>query len=426
MLSILARRGASLKPSNPKDSPLFSLPQPARTHLPLTRPFLTHFRRTRLSTSPPLQPNTLPNVLSRFSPRFHDYNGHLVSRLYTTTSMFKQAVQVHDAIASTSPTSNACKQASIGSAFNRAGPAQTSTARPLGNAAKQNTAGPPRASSPGVQGVKRASNGLAKSLGSQEDLFDYPTLSIANMEKENELPAAFHAPRANPSVLETALFDEDDFDSDVDLDVEDPATKGTVTYPTLPRVASTSSKDSGYNSRTHTADTKPDMDSSQPIPWSSSPVEHLRTPSKTEPLRVKRRTLPWQHTQKTQTIQEEDEIEEVAPPKKKQSLQADKSISTPAPKDSKSQYPWNTTASAVKQQQKAFKESMKAQAKTNQATQDDVTEAIKKKKKNTVARIFLSEEQQNVLNLVTEYKKSVFFTGSAGMYKRRFRYSLIC
>jgi ATP-dependent DNA helicase PIF1 len=46
---------------------------------------------------------------------------------------------------------------------------------------------------------------------------------------------------------------------------------------------------------------------------------------------------------------------------------------------------------------------------------DDLQEAMKKKKRtNTVHRIFLSEEQQNVLNLVTEYKKSVFFTGSAG------------
>jgi ATP-dependent DNA helicase PIF1 len=43
-------------------------------------------------------------------------------------------------------------------------------------------------------------------------------------------------------------------------------------------------------------------------------------------------------------------------------------------------------------------------------------EAIKKKKKNTIHKIFLSEEQQNVLNLVAEYKKSVFFTGSAGMW----------
>ncbi len=43
-----------------------------------------------------------------------------------------------------------------------------------------------------------------------------------------------------------------------------------------------------------------------------------------------------------------------------------------------------------------------------------------KKKKNTVHRIFLSEEQQNVLNLVTEYKKSVFFTGSAGEIRLRY------
>ena len=44
----------------------------------------------------------------------------------------------------------------------------------------------------------------------------------------------------------------------------------------------------------------------------------------------------------------------------------------------------------------------------------------KKKKKNTIHKIFLSEEQQNVLNLVTEYKKSVFFTGSAGIWSKLF------
>jgi ATP-dependent DNA helicase PIF1 len=96
--------------------------------------------------------------------------------------------------------------------------------------------------------------------------------------------------------------------------------------------------------------------------------------------------------------------------------EADNAVSTPA-KESKSQFPWNTTASAMKQQQKNFRETNKAQAKANQGTDEDMKEAIKKKKKNTIHKIFLSEEQQNVLNLVAEYKKSVFFTGSAGTGK---------
>ena len=414
MLSILARRGASLKPSSPKESPPSFLAQPVWAHLPHTWPALTHSCRARLSTSPPLKSTSLTNAASRFPPR--PCRGNLFLRPYTTTTMLKQAVQMHDAIASTSQPNSACKQSSLGNAFNRTGSTQTS-ARPLANEVKQNIAGSQRPSASSTQGVKRTSNGLAKSLGPHEDDFDYPTLNIADMDKENTIPEDFYASGTHSAFLETALYDEDDFDSDVDLDVEDPATKGTVTYPTLPHVASARSGDSGYDSRSQTADTKPESDSSQPIPWSSSPLEHLKIPNNPEPLRVKRRTLPWDYSQKAPPVQEEDDVDEIAPAKKRQTTAAEKTVATPAPKESSSQYLWNTTASALKQQQKAFKENMKAQAKSNQGTDEDGKEAIaKKKKKNTIARIFLSEEQQNVLNLVVEYKKSVFFTGSAGMW----------
>jgi ATP-dependent DNA helicase PIF1 len=326
--------------------------------------------------------------------------------------MFKQAVQVHNAMAPTSPPNAAYKQASIGNAFNRTGTAAT---RPLANGTRQNTAGMQRPSSVIAQGTKRTSNGVAKSLSSQEDVFDYPTLNVGGMEKENEQPTAFSTTsRSNSGSLAYALFDEDDFDSDIDLDVEDPATKGTVTYPTLPQVAPAGSRDSGYGSRPQSVISKPEMDSSQPIPWSSSPVEHFRTPKKPEPLKTKRRQLPWAQIQKAQPIEEEIEEEDTSPSKKRKSEEANKTVSTPEPKTSKIGYEFTTTASAMKQQREAFKENMKAKAKTNLGTEDDVKEAIKKKKQNTVHRIFLSEEQQNVLNLVTEYKKSVFFTGSAG------------
>jgi ATP-dependent DNA helicase PIF1 len=327
--------------------------------------------------------------------------------------MFKQAVQVHNAMAPTSPPSTAYKQAPIGNAFNRTGMAAT---RPLANGANQNTARMPRPSGVIPQGTKRTSNGLAKSLSSQEDILNYPSLNIVDMDKENELPAAFHtSSRSNSGSLASALFDEDDFDSDIDLDVEDPATKGTVTYPTLPQVAPAGSRDSGYSSRPQSAMPKPEINSSQPIPWSSSPVEHFQTPKKPEPPKTKRRQLPWAHSQKAQpVVGDEIEEEDASRSKKRKSTEADKTASTPAPKTSKIGYEFNTTASAIKLQQKALRENMKAKSKTSQGTEDDVKEAIKKKKKNTVHRIFLSEEQTNVLNLVSEYKKSVFFTGSAG------------
>lgn len=335
--------------------------------------------------------------------------------------MFKQALQAHDAVASTSPPQTSYKQSSLGNTAGRAGSGQNTTTRAVGKAVRQNSLGSQRPFKPVTQGIKRTSNGIAKSLSSQEDVFDYPTLNIAGMDKENELPAAFHnLSRSTSTNLATALFDEDDFDSDVDLDVEDPANKGTVTHPTPFQGPPAASMDSGYSTRPPTAQSKIE-DSSQPIPWSSSPVEHFKTPTKPA-VKTKRRQLPWGQTLKAQPITEtRDHIEseeEDAQPKKRRSLEPEKAVSTPAPKDSKAQYPFNVTASGLKQQQKVFREQMKAQTKSGQLADDTTQEAIKKKKKqNSVHRIFLSEEQQNVLSLVTECKKSVFFTGSAGTGK---------
>ncbi|CAN9120449.1 unnamed protein product [Alternaria alternata] len=324
--------------------------------------------------------------------------------------MFKSAVQNHNAIASASPTNTAYKQASLGSVLDRTG-SQTSSTRPVGSGMKT-----PVGTT--AQGTKRTSSGLAKSLSSHEDDFEYPTMTIVGSEKENELPAAYHmTSRNNPGILPQALFDEDDFDSDIDLDVEDPATKGTVTYPTLPRVTSDDSADSGYNSRAQTADVKPELGSSQPIPWSSSPLSHYKTPQRPDPPKSKRRTLPMGTESRSRNLyRKRREQEETTHPRKRVSKAVDRPFSTPA-KDSKSQSFFNTTASALKQQRTTFREANKAQAKAHQGTDEDMKEAIKKKKKNTIHKIFLSEEQQNVLNLVAEYKKSVFFTGSAGTGK---------
>ena len=405
MLFALGKLGASLKLINAK-GPFSSLPQLSRTHLPRTcfqtiRPKATDLEGSVFAASPPF------------------YHKDISTRPYTTATMFHQAVQDHHAIASTSPTNMAYKQQSLGNTFNHTGPIQKSATRPLSNGLKHNGVGVGRTPGQLTHGVKRTSSGLAKSLGSQEDLVNYPTLNIVGMEKENDLLSTYHtSSRDNSTNLATVLFDENDFDSDVDLDVEDPATKGTVTYPKLPSFTPAHSRDSGYNSRPQTAFTKAELNSSQPIPWSSSPVEHFKTPQKPASPKTKRAFLPWSQNQKAQSTEEpEDEIEseeETQRPRKRISVVAEKQISTPAPKVTKSQYPWNTTASALKLQQKNFREQSKAQSKVTKGTEDDVKEAIKKKKKNTVHRIFLSEEQQNVLNLVTEYKKSVFFTGSAG------------
>lgn len=356
--------------------------------------------------------------------------------------MFHNAVKNHNAsaaaaAAATSPSRATFKQVSHGSSFNHSSAVQKHTTHSLAEGARQNGQRASRSDAYVPHGIKRTSSGLAKHLGSQEDVFNYPTMNIAALEKENSLPPSFHAPsRTSSTSLASALFDDDDFDSDVDLDVEDPATKGTVTYPTLHRERSfdtSISKDSSYKSRATSAQSKPELDSSQPIPWSSSPLEHFKSPPKPAPPKTKRRQLPWTQVSKLQPAAEVDDRTEYEDetPKVKKVKQAEpiKTLTTPAPKGSVTQYAWNTTASAVKEQQRTFKEKQKtlkevaAQSRTVQSTEDDMEKAIKRKKKNTVHRIFLSEEQQQVLNLVTEYKKSVFFTGSAGMSVGISRYS---
>ncbi|KAH3975741.1 hypothetical protein HBI56_084300 [Parastagonospora nodorum] len=340
--------------------------------------------------------------------------------------MFKQAVNNHNAaIPQPAPTASS-KQQSLGSSFARTGSTQSNT-NPLASSTKQNGAGKPGLSGPLArgsynQGTKRTSTGLAKTLDFHEDIIDYPTLNIVDLEKENDLPMAYSASaRTKSAGLATALFDEDDFDSDIDLDVEDPATKGSVSYPKLPHTTSSESRDSGYQSHPQTAAQKLELDSSQPIPWSSSPLEHFKTPRKVEPAkpRARRAFLPWSQNQKAANTQEaKDEIdseEEIIRPKKRQTTEVKAEVAaTPKPK---SQYLWNATASALKEQQKNLREQNKKQTKEADTSVDDLQAAVKKRKKNAVARIFLSEEQQNVLNLVTEYKKSVFFTGSAGTGK---------
>lgn len=371
-----------------------------------------HLRRTHLSTTP-RRPQQAASTPRRYCSR-------LSLRPYSTMNMFKAALQKHDASTATAvPASSnpAYKQPSLVNKLSRTGTMQGPGTRPLAyganSATRNNTAAVQRPTVQVSHGTKRTSSGLAKSWSSHEDNFDYPTLNISELEKENDFPAHRATSRSNSGGLATALFDEDDFDSDIDLDVEDPASKGTVVYPKLPPVSPSTTKDSGYSSRPQSVQSRIELDSSQPIPWSSSPVEHFKTPPKAPPQKTKRRALPWSQQQSRSEQQVMQAPVEDTAANKKRNLAAvtTGNTFTPLPKvPSKSQYPWNTTASAIKLQQKALKEQHKAKVTEN----FDDTENVKRKKKNAIAKMFLSDEQKNVLDLVIEHKKSVFFTGSAG------------
>ena len=237
---------------------------------------------------------------------------------------------------------------------------------------------------------------------------------------------------------ETMFFDENDFedDADVNLDAEEPISRQTssstlVGYPTLP-TNNPSISDISYpklpiappNPAAH----KPPL-SSQPLPWSSSPLEHKSTPVKQLPV-AKRRKLPWLDKQNEQgdrlvsqgtsaseqkTI-EQKENQNVMGRKSAAEQETKKTSFTPLPKDKpNTTYPWNKTASAVKEEQKRLRQGHKKLVKDNDAEHGTI--AVSTSKKNTVRVIGLSGEQQHVLDLVSEQKKSVFFTGSAGTGK---------
>lgn len=318
-----------------------------------------------------------------------------------------------------------------------------------------------------VSGVKRTHSGLAKALSGSASFEDAQA-------KENTAVKC-----SAPKVTSCEFFDEDDFDDDIDLDIVDPSTKVTVTYPELPGVSKASasstsftkasnmlpksnnavtpgmfyptlpkleahdtrkttspdSVDSGYYSR-ELAVEEP-LKSSAPLPWSSSPPEHREPrlkpasiknfaydPNASVPPRekrsatahpprpaAKRSKLPW----KAEGAQaEEAQAEQNGPPPPQHfiSTTASRGRVTDATAAKTVSYPWNTTASAIKEKKDLFKR----KPKTNEIDEEALDKA-NTKKRDSVARLFLSDEQQHVLDLVVQKRKSVFFTGSAGTGK---------
>jgi ATP-dependent DNA helicase PIF1 len=313
-----------------------------------------------------------------------------------------------------------------------------------------------------LSGIKRTHSGLAKTFG-----------NIASFDDEQSQPVVC----AVPEVTNSEYFDADDFDDDFDLDdliVEEPKFKrstpktetsksqNTISYPTLPKITASPTAtfhptlprrqvrdsktpiDSGYATAPPTQEHPPreGFGSSAPLPWSSSPTEHLNPPLnasslrrfayntgngpaasraqptsapakiesiKTEPGAVhKRRTIPWL---KQETSQPEHDLQSI-PPSKKRVVDA-----TPIQTSKKSALPWNTTASAIKEQKISLREINKKKSKANEPSDEVIQKAKVKNRKNAVARVFLSEEQQHVLELISDKKKAVFFTGAAGTGK---------
>lgn len=311
--------------------------------------------------------------------------------------------------------------------------------------------------------MKRTSSGLAKAVAGHESGFDDDFSSLPGSE-DNPVCIDNLSPR-NKRQTSQVFFNEDDFDSDIELEVEDPAAKPSLLYSTLPKPPAspklvpypkihqarfhTATSDSACVSQSLHNEPPP---SSVPIPWSSSPDTHKRTPpgasafagfaytganiskiqaansvqldelpppDSTAHRPTKRRTLPWLEADAREMEQNQRASMSYAPAATRPKSQAPEGLDfTPLPKNSEvSQYPWNTTASAVKEQQKLLRKANKKLFIDNDATDEAKAAAIVKKKSTTVARPHLSAEQRHVLDLVVEQGKSVFFTGSAGTGK---------
>lgn len=249
---------------------------------------------------------------------------------------------------------------------------------------------------------------------------------------------------------DSVYFDEDDFsdDANIDLDADEAplvskSKTAPVSYPRLPQadqvkypplppapevpLALANLPQPPPPSKPPSPTQKSPPPSSAIIPWSSSPLRGEVRPSQASLSKKpsQRRTLPWQTTGCEESQQasapSKRPVEQIPgedfPGNRREKLDLDKYSYTPLPKDKPhSPYPWNKTASALKKEQKKLRQDNKKLVKDTEA--DDPSKRFTlAKRRNRVAQVYLTDEQQKIMRLVTDERKSVFFTGSAGTGK---------
>ena len=217
-------------------------------------------------------------------------------------------------------------------------------------------------------------------------------------------------------------FNENDFEDDADLDFSESFT--------LLGDSGSNHSDTPQDPVNLMAAPKLSSSPATPLPWSSSPPisQSVKVPRQNPPIAnmTKRRTLPWVNEAGINSDDKEDKLskrhipdfiqEKIKNVKEHRDSRARSNKYTPLPKDKgNSKYPWNTTASAVKEQQKQLRQGQRKPTKDHEG--DEVAKSNSRRKRETVAKVFLSDEQKSVLDLVSEKSKSVFFTGSAGTGK---------
>ena len=221
------------------------------------------------------------------------------------------------------------------------------------------------------------------------------------------------------------VFDENDFEDDNNINLDDDE------LPVLKRAKQSPPESSTSRLPPPISKTKAIPQTpvgSTPLAWSSSPSSHFQMPAPKVPLPApkpansantsKRQSLPWIEAGKE--TRDEDSATSGRPiPIQDAVVRSEKHelASTPLSKvEAHSPSLWNKTASAIKEEQKRLRQSNKKLIKTSEGATEKAILA-KKKRRDTMARVFLSDEQKEVLDLLAGKKKSVFFTGSAGTGK---------
>jgi ATP-dependent DNA helicase PIF1 len=365
------------------------------------------------------------------------------------------------------PSSSPAQDGNIDAQFNKVRQSSQSIG---GFTGVTNTSNALRAKSPNVkQGLKRKAENVASASSSRLGSVFSRTNSFQDTPDTIDLTMDDHgSSKTNAKTPYPVHFDENDFDddADLDLDVDYPIPSATsMAAPPKPSSQKTGAPKSPYalpqQSLSSSRNNAPQNPSSSAQTWSSSSPSHMAPPpaALTRQQRdqqssreyvfdedkifgrpAKRRTLPW-----AQKKAEEDKL--AARNEERDELLASRATSglsplpvcfrckgkghyakdcekigagtewdyTPIPKDKS--MPWNTTASAVKEQQRKFKVKQKAARKVDEAALDAFEDHHRKHKQAAMAPISLSDEQKRVLELVVKQNKSVFFTGSAGTGK---------
>jgi ATP-dependent DNA helicase PIF1 len=306
----------------------------------------------------------------------------------------------------------------------------------------------------GQRGVKRTSSemsGLAATLNNADAFKDHSTLIDLTKDKDvSHILSSLPNPQFD--------FDPNDFedDSDLDLDIDYPQALPplSITQEPLHSVTTNSMQTSASIMASTSGSSKNHVPQSSALTWSSSPASHKVTPPgvlrhqranstaippaevpsseasiDAYPRPAKRRSVPWLQKQaEERRYQEEADRSEQARSRSETLCDDDmkgrhQDDSTPSPKDRS--FPWNTTASAIKEQQKAFKIQQKKAIKDGPFSLAEMQEIVATTQRAKKTPIRLSNEQKNILDLVVKKKRSVFFTGSAGTGKSVLMRSII-